>query len=77
MIRTLASTYGFMNASKLVMVSGRSDQMVFNALSSNVIDLPPLPIKYLRRSCQDVLKHHMGEVYFRMHLIFLTLFTIL
>lgn len=62
MIRTANKDFGYENAATLVLISGLPRQVAINALSLQQIDLPPLPKKYLKISCNSIeFKNIVGE----------------
>ena len=53
--------YGQESAGTLAIISGQPRQMALNALSSQQVELPPLPTKHLRVACADAFRTHCGE----------------
>jgi hypothetical protein len=62
LLRGLIQTHGHENAATLAIISGLPRQMALNSLSSQHIDLPPLPVKYLRTACKEAFEKHCGVV---------------
>jgi hypothetical protein len=62
LLRGLLQEHGHEDAATLAIVSGLPRQMVLNSLSSQHIDLPPLPVKDLRVACKEAFEKHCGTV---------------
>lgn len=60
-IRLLFMEHGSANAATLLLVSGLPKQVALNTLSSHAIDLPPLDLGQLRKSCSEAFRAHCGH----------------
>lgn len=60
-LRTFLSDYGVDQAASLLLVSGKSRQVLLNSLSSQSVDIPPLDIDTLRAALARACALHCGE----------------
>ena len=59
-LRILFAEHGQENAATLLLVSGLPRQVVLNTLSAHMVDLPPLSLQQLQRSCDEAFRLHVG-----------------
>jgi hypothetical protein len=59
-LRLLFVDHGHADAATLLLVSGLPRQVALNTLSSHAIDLPPLEVSQLRKSCNEAFQVHSG-----------------
>ena len=60
-LRTMLRDYGQDSAASLLLISGLPRQVALNSMSSQMIDLPPLDAKELRKSIAEAFSSHCGE----------------
>lgn len=59
-LRITFAEHGHENAATLLIVSGMPRQVALNALSAHAVDLPPLDMDQLQKSCEEAFRLHVG-----------------